>query len=84
MRAAKKLIAAEIVPPKSIPASPPTCRRSSWRWPRKRDGVSRVRETIFENRFMHASEMMRMGANIVIDGNRGDRHRADAAVAAHP
>ena len=33
------------------------------------EGVSRVRETIFENRFLHASEMMRMGANIVVDGN---------------
>ena len=32
-------------------------------------GVSHVRETIFENRYMHASEMMRMGANIAIDGN---------------
>jgi len=33
------------------------------------EGVSRIRETIFENRFLHASEMMRMGANIAIDGN---------------
>ena len=33
------------------------------------EGVSRVRETIFENRFLHAVEMMRMGANIAIDGN---------------
>jgi UDP-N-acetylglucosamine 1-carboxyvinyltransferase len=33
------------------------------------EGISRVRETIFENRFLHASEMMRMGANIVVDGN---------------
>jgi UDP-N-acetylglucosamine 1-carboxyvinyltransferase len=32
-------------------------------------GVSRVRETIFENRYLHASEIMRMGANIVVDGN---------------
>ena len=27
-------------------------------------------ETIFENRFLHASEMVRMGANISIDGRR--------------
>ena len=33
------------------------------------EGVSRIRETIFENRFLHAVEMMRMGANIAIDGN---------------
>src|SRR5579862_5326381 len=32
-------------------------------------GVSQIRETIFENRYLHASEMMRMGANIAIDGN---------------
>jgi UDP-N-acetylglucosamine 1-carboxyvinyltransferase len=33
------------------------------------EGVSRVRESIFENRFLHAAEMMRMGANIAVDGN---------------
>jgi UDP-N-acetylglucosamine 1-carboxyvinyltransferase len=32
-------------------------------------GISTIHETIFENRMIHASEMMRMGANIVIDGN---------------
>jgi UDP-N-acetylglucosamine 1-carboxyvinyltransferase len=32
-------------------------------------GVSHIRETIFENRYLHASEMVRMGANIAIDGN---------------
>lgn len=32
-------------------------------------GVSQIRETIFENRFLHASEMMRMGANITVDGS---------------
>jgi len=33
------------------------------------EGVSHIRETIFENRMLHASEMMRMGARITIDGN---------------
>ncbi|MDT7541329.1 MAG: UDP-N-acetylglucosamine 1-carboxyvinyltransferase [Acidobacteriota bacterium] len=32
-------------------------------------GASRITETIFENRFMHASEMQRMGANISTSGN---------------
>lgn len=32
------------------------------------DGESRIRETIFENRFMHAQELARLGADIVIDG----------------
>ncbi len=34
------------------------------------DGISIVTETIFENRFMHAQELMRMGANIRIDGRQ--------------
>jgi UDP-N-acetylglucosamine 1-carboxyvinyltransferase len=33
------------------------------------DGVSTINETIFENRFMHASELIRMGANIQISGH---------------
>ena len=33
------------------------------------EGTSNVVETIFENRFMHASELIRMGANIAIHGN---------------
>jgi len=32
-------------------------------------GVSVITETIFENRFMHVSELLRMGADIVIQGN---------------
>ncbi|MEJ7622438.1 MAG: UDP-N-acetylglucosamine 1-carboxyvinyltransferase [Pyrinomonadaceae bacterium] len=32
-------------------------------------GRSVITETIFENRFMHASELIRMGANIAISGN---------------
>jgi UDP-N-acetylglucosamine 1-carboxyvinyltransferase len=34
------------------------------------EGASVVTETIFENRYLHASEMVRMGANISIDGRR--------------
>ena len=33
-------------------------------------GPSIVTETIFESRFMHASELVRMGADIRIEGNR--------------
>lgn len=32
------------------------------------DGVSNLEETIFENRFMHAPELMRMGAEIEVHG----------------
>lgn len=31
-------------------------------------GVSVITETVFENRFMHVAELLRMGANIKIDG----------------
>jgi UDP-N-acetylglucosamine 1-carboxyvinyltransferase len=34
------------------------------------EGTSVITETIFENRFLHASEMVRMGANIAIDGRK--------------
>lgn len=34
------------------------------------DGIAMVTETIFENRFMHVSELNRMNASIRIDGNR--------------
>jgi len=34
------------------------------------DGVSVIDENIFENRFMHAPELTRMGANIAVDGGR--------------
>ncbi|MFW5662072.1 MAG: UDP-N-acetylglucosamine 1-carboxyvinyltransferase [Oceanicaulis sp.] len=33
------------------------------------DGASVIRETIFENRFMHAPELARLGANIQVRGN---------------
>ena len=33
------------------------------------DGIAVIEETIFENRFMHISELSRMGANISLDGH---------------
>jgi UDP-N-acetylglucosamine 1-carboxyvinyltransferase len=50
------------------------------------DGVSVITENIFENRFMHAQELDRMGANIRLEGNRaivrGVRSLSGAAVMA--
>lgn len=50
------------------------------------DGVATIRETIFENRFMHVNELMRLGANIQIEGNnaivRGIDHLEGASVMA--
>ena len=34
------------------------------------EGTSVLSETIFENRFMHAAELRRMGADIQVEGNR--------------
>ncbi len=34
------------------------------------DGTSQIVENIFENRFMHVGELIRMGADIKIEGNR--------------
>ena len=46
------------------------------------DGWSMIRETIFENRFMHVSELRRMGADIEINGAqalvRGKRNLSGA------
>jgi UDP-N-acetylglucosamine 1-carboxyvinyltransferase len=48
------------------------------------EGTSQVRENIFENRFMHVQELVRMGANIKVDGStatvRGPSPLSAAAV----
>ncbi|MBW1689932.1 MAG: UDP-N-acetylglucosamine 1-carboxyvinyltransferase [Deltaproteobacteria bacterium] len=50
------------------------------------DGLSVIRETIFENRFMHVSELRRMGADIQINGGqavvKGTGHLSGAQVMA--
>ncbi|MCG2591291.1 UDP-N-acetylglucosamine 1-carboxyvinyltransferase [Ramlibacter sp. XY19] len=38
------------------------------------EGDAKVTETIFENRFMHVSELMRMGAKITVDGKVAITH----------
>jgi UDP-N-acetylglucosamine 1-carboxyvinyltransferase len=47
-------------------------------------GVSTIKENIFENRFMHVQELVRMGANIKVEGNvatvRGAAKLSAAAV----
>src|SRR5262249_2645500 len=50
------------------------------------EGVSTISETIFENRFLHALELKRMGANITIHGHqaivRGPSHLSGTTVQA--
>jgi UDP-N-acetylglucosamine 1-carboxyvinyltransferase len=33
------------------------------------DGVGVIKETIFENRFMHVNELLRLGADIQVEGH---------------
>jgi len=42
------------------------------------EGDSKITETIFENRFMHVSELMRMGARIDVDGKVAITHGVES------
>ena len=68
VRAAKKLVAADVTT-EEFPGFATDMQAQFMALATQAHGVSYIRETIFENRFLHASEMMRMGANIAIDGN---------------
>ena len=50
------------------------------------NGTSTIRETIFENRFMHVQELARLGADISLDGDtatiQGVKHLTGAQVMA--
>jgi len=68
VKAAKKLVAAD-VDTEEYPGFATDMQAQFMALATQAQGVSRIRETIFENRFLHAVEMLRMGANIAIDGN---------------
>jgi len=68
VRAAKKLISADVTT-EEYPGFATDMQAQFMALATQAHGVSRIRETIFENRYLHASEMMRMGANIAIDAN---------------
>jgi UDP-N-acetylglucosamine 1-carboxyvinyltransferase len=46
------------------------------------DGVAKVTETIFENRFMHVQELRRLGARIDIEGNTAIVHGVESLTGA--
>ncbi|MBN2126673.1 MAG: UDP-N-acetylglucosamine 1-carboxyvinyltransferase, partial [Deltaproteobacteria bacterium] len=46
------------------------------------DGSSIIKETIFENRFIHVSELKRMGADIEVNGNHALVRGTDRLLAA--
>ena len=52
------------------PGFPTDCQAQFMALATQAEGSSIVTENIFENRFMHAQELVRMGANIKIEGRR--------------
>src|SRR5436853_944496 len=52
------------------PAFPTGCQAQYMALATQAEGTSIIVENIFENRFMHAQELVRMGANIKIEGRR--------------
>jgi len=69
VHAAKKLVAADVTT-EEYPGFATDMQAQYMALTTQAEGASVVTETIFENRFLHASEMIRMGANISIDGRR--------------
>ena len=53
-----------------FPGFPTDCQAQFMALATQADGASIITENIFENRFMHAQELLRMGANIKIEGRR--------------
>ena len=52
------------------PGFPTDCQAQYMALATQAEGTSIITENIFENRFMHAQELVRMGANIKIEGRR--------------
>jgi UDP-N-acetylglucosamine 1-carboxyvinyltransferase len=83
VRAMGKLCAADIST-EEYPGFPTDMQAQYMALATQAEGVSTVRENIFENRFMHVQELVRMGANIKVDGStatvRGPAGLSAAAV----
>jgi UDP-N-acetylglucosamine 1-carboxyvinyltransferase len=83
VRAGEKLRAADIST-EEYPGFPTDMQAQYMALATQAEGVSMVRENIFENRFMHVQELVRMGANIKVDGSaatvRGPAPLSAAAV----
>lgn len=69
VRSAKKLLAADVTT-EEYPGFATDMQAQFMALATQAEGTSVITETIFENRFLHASEMMRMGASISVDGHR--------------
>src|SRR6202163_179286 len=69
VRGAKKLLAADVTT-EEYPGFATDMQAQYMALATQAQGASVITETIFENRYLHASEMLRMGANITVDGRR--------------
>jgi UDP-N-acetylglucosamine 1-carboxyvinyltransferase len=69
VRGAKKLLAADVTT-EEYPGFATDMQAQFMALMTQARGTSTITETIFENRFMHASEMMRMGADISVEGRQ--------------
>jgi len=73
VRGAKKLVGADMTT-EEYPGFATDMQAQYMALATQAEGTSLITETIFENRYLHASEMMRMGANISIDGRKAVVH----------
>jgi len=69
VRGVKKLVAADLTT-EEYPGFATDMQAQYMALATQSEGASTITETIFENRYLHASEMTRMGAHISIDGRR--------------
>jgi UDP-N-acetylglucosamine 1-carboxyvinyltransferase len=83
VRRGDKLVAADIST-EEYPGFPTDMQAQYMALATQAEGVTTVKENIFENRFMHVQELVRMGANIKVDGRtamvRGPSKLSAAAV----
>jgi UDP-N-acetylglucosamine 1-carboxyvinyltransferase len=69
VRPARNLVGADVTT-EEYPGFPTDMQAQYMALATQAEGTSVITETIFENRYLHASEMVRMGANISVDGRR--------------
>ena len=69
VRGVRKLIAADVIT-EEYPGFATDMQAQYMALATQAEGASTITETIFENRYLHASEMTRMGAHISIEGRR--------------
>jgi UDP-N-acetylglucosamine 1-carboxyvinyltransferase len=83
VRSTGKLVASDIST-EEYPGFPTDMQAQYMALATQAEGVSLIKENIFENRFMHVQELVRMGANIKVDGRtatvRGKSPLSSAAV----